>query len=58
MEILWRNPWKINHYLVKVFCLIKKYYSFLFVFHKDLCVGADSWTLSELIEAVGTYDTC
>ena len=56
MEILWKNSWKINHYHVKVICSIRKYLSFLYVFHKELCVGEDSWTVSELIEAVGiTY---
>lgn len=56
IEILWRFSWKVGQHHVKVFCFgenIRILKSYEFLYHKDLCVGEDGWTVSELIEAVG-----
>ena len=51
-EIIWKHPWKLSQKTVKVYQK-KLVFNFNFDYFQSLTVGENSWTLAQLVHAVG-----
>ena len=52
-EIFWKYPWKLTNHNIKVRLYIAIAASNLEETFQSLTVGKESWTLSEIVQAVG-----